>query len=133
MKIRRPQFKFNLNKRLRIGPLSFTYLAILLFFGIGFVYIVTVNIVANKGSELRLMEMENKNITAENERLEVEAARLKSLSVIEDEATGEVQVGDLEPINEETKEVVLAKPEAPKMVQSQQLHYLPSYSSLAQR
>lgn len=133
MRIRRPQFKLNLGKRLRVRPLSLTYLTILFFFGIGFVYVVTVNIVANKGAELRSLEMDNKNITAENERLEVEAARLKSLSVIENEAVGKVQVGNLEPINEENKAVVLAKPEVTPMVQSQQLHYLPSYSSLAQR
>ncbi len=128
-----PKIKLALNRKLRIGPVSFTYLAILLFFGIGFIYIVTVNIVANKGADLRLMEIENKGLTADNERLEVEAARLKSLSVIEDGAIGEVQVGDLEPISDENKKIVMADPEKPKMVQSQQLHYLPSYSSLAQR
>lgn len=130
--MRGSRIKLALNRKLRVGPISLTYLAILLFFGIGFVYVVTVNIVSNKGAELRLMELENKGLAAENERLEVEAARLKSLSVIESGAIGEVEVGDLEPIGDENKEIVM-KSQAPKMVQSQQLHYLPSYSSLAQR
>jgi hypothetical protein len=130
MKKTYPKLNLNFGKRLRLGPLSLTYASVLLFFGVGLVYVVTVNVVANKGSELRLMEIENKNLESENQRLEVEAARLKALSVIEDGATGKVEVGDLEPAQPDTQAVVVAPP---KMIQTQTLHYLPNYSQLAQR
>ena len=109
-----------------------TYLALLGFFGVGLVYVLVVNIVSNKGTELRIIEMENKNLASENDRLEVEAARLKSLRVIEDNASGEVEVGDLEAPKDETDN---PQPVAvvPKLVPSGQPHYLPSYSQLAQR
>ena len=63
-----------------MGPMSLTYLAVIAFFAIGFVYVLTVNVVSNKGTTLRLLELENKGLVSENDRLEVEAARLKSLS-----------------------------------------------------
>ncbi|MDD5606151.1 MAG: cell division protein FtsL [Patescibacteria group bacterium] len=119
----------NIARRLRMQPKTVTYLAIILFFAVGFVYVVAVNVVANKGAELRLLEVENKQLDAEGERLEVEAARLGALSVIEDGATQEVQVGDLEETEEDNKKVVVV----PKLVQIQQQRYLPSYSSLASR
>ena len=130
MRTVRPKLDLNFSRRFRIGSLSLTYASILLFFGVGLVYVVTVNVVANKGSELRLMEIENKNLDSENQRLEVEAARLKALSVIEDGATGRVEVGDLELAEPGAQAVVMA---TPKMVQTQTMHYLPSYSQLAQR
>jgi cell division protein FtsL len=127
------KFNFQLGgmaKALRMQSKSVTYLAIILFFAVGFVYVVAVNVVANKGAELRLLEVANKQLDAEGERLEVEAARLGSLSVIEDGAVSEVQIGDLEETAEENKKVVMV---VPKLVQIQQQRYLPSYSSLASR
>lgn len=121
--------KISFKPKVRMKPASMTYLAVGLFFIVGFVYVLTVNIVSNKGTELRLLEMENSELASENDRLEVEAARLKSLRVIEDNASGEVKVGDLE----QTPETQAVTYVAPKLVMSQQLHYLPSYSQLAQR
>ena len=66
--------------------MSLTYLAVGTFFVVGFIYVVVVNVVSNKGTELRMLEIENGNLANDNDRLDVEAARLKSLSVIEDNA-----------------------------------------------
>lgn len=113
-----------------MGPMSLTYLAVIAFFAIGFVYVLTVNVVSNKGTTLRLLELENKGLVSENDRLEVEAARLKSLRVIEDNASGEVHVGDLEAPKEENLQPVAI---VPKLVPTRTQQYLPSYSQLAQR
>jgi len=106
-----------------------TYLMIILFLAVGFVYIFAVNFVANKGAKIRALETTNKELQADNERLAVEAARLASLRVIEDDtAPRTVEVGDAdEPADQE----IVFVPEA--MVETQQQRYLPSYSALAQR
>jgi len=110
-------------------PKSISYLLIILFLAVGAVYIFSVNFVANKGAKIRTMETSNKELQAENERLTVEAARLASLRVIEDGASREVEVGDLERIGELPKDIVFV----PEMVITQSQRYLPSYSALAQR
>ncbi|OGB73836.1 hypothetical protein A3K24_03395 [candidate division Kazan bacterium RIFCSPHIGHO2_01_FULL_44_14] len=140
----KPRFKinFNLGRRIRMRPMSLTYLAVGTFFVVGFIYVVVVNVVSNKGTELRMLEIENGNLANDNDRLDVEAARLKSLSVIEDNASGEVNVGNLEPTNPNSttptattdKQVVAVVPKAvPKLVRTQSQQYLPSYTVLAQR
>jgi hypothetical protein len=92
---RRFQMKANqMGKIFNFRPKSVTSLAILLFFVIGAFYIIMINLVSTKGLSLRTMETENTELDGENQRLEVEAARLKSLKVINESATGEVQVGD---------------------------------------
>jgi len=122
--------------------MSLTYMAIGMFFVVGFVYVVVVNVVSNKGTELRMLEIENSNLANDNDRLDVEAARLKSLSVIEDNASGEVNVGNLEPTNPDgtttptatDKQVVAVVTKVtPKLVRTQSQQYLPSYTTLAQR
>ena len=107
------------------------------FFLVGAVYFVVVNVVSNKGRDLQTLEMSNKDLEAENQRLEVEAARLKSLQVIEEGATGQVQVGEPGAQTDnsqittgtEQKKVVVV----PKLVPSKIYVYLPSYSDLAQK
>ncbi len=128
--------QINIARRLNLSPKSTTYLMLGLFFVVGGVYFIVVNVVANKGTELRLLEVSNKGMEAENQRLEVEAARLKSLQVIDEGATGQVEVGDPDkdatgsiPEQTETKKVVIV----PKLVPSQHYTYLPSYTALAQR
>lgn len=92
---RRLQFRMGkISKLLNFQPKSVTSLAILLFFVIGAFYIVIINVVATKGTNLRVLDQENRSLEGENQRLEVEAARLKSLKVINESATGEVEVGD---------------------------------------
>lgn len=92
---RRLQFRVGKIGRLfNFQSKSVTSLAILLFFVIGAFYIVIINVVATKGTNLRVLDQENRSLEGENQRLEVEAARLKSLKVINESATGEVEVGD---------------------------------------
>lgn len=128
--------QINLARRFNLQPRSATYLMIGLFFIIGGVYFVAVNVVSNKGTELRLLEVSNKDMEAENQRLEVEAARLKSLQVIDEGASGVVEVGDQDKTTTDAitsqdanKKIVVV----PKLVPSQRYTYLPSYSALAQR
>ncbi len=134
----------NLARRFNLQPKSATYLIIGLFFLIGGVYFVVVNVVSNKGTELRLLEVSNKGMEAENQRLEVEAARLKSLQVIDEGASRKVEVGDPDKTTTntttntttgvttqgETQKLIVV---VPKLVPSKQYTYLPSYSALAQR
>ncbi len=101
---------------------------------------MVVNVVSNKGTELRLLEVSNKDMEAENQRLEVEAARLKSLQVIDEGASGKVEVGDPDKTTTSpttntvtegnTQKLIVV---VPKLVPSQHYTYLPSYSALAQR
>lgn len=138
-KLRLPDF--NLAKRFNLSPKSVTYLLIGMFFLIGGFYFVLVNVVSNKGTELRMIELNNRDLEAQNQRLEVEAARLKSLKVIDENATGEVQVGDPAANNTTTGNQTTNTTDKPKtvtfvplkMVQSQHYTYLPSYATLAQR
>lgn len=127
----------NLVKRFNLQPRSVTYLMLGLFFLVGGFYFVIVNVVANKGTELRMLELDNRDLEAQNQRLEVEAARLKSLQVIDDGATGRVEIGDQDKTNNTTTGTNSEAPKpvtfVPKMVQSQHYTYLPSYTALAQR
>jgi len=127
----------NLQRRFNLRPRSAAYLMLGSFFLVGAVYFVVVNVVSNKGRDLQTLEMSNKDLEAENQRLEVEAARLKSLQVIEEGATGQVQVGEPGAQTDnsqittgtEQKKVVVV----PKLVPSKIYVYLPSYSDLAQK
>lgn len=159
---RRLQLRVNrVSQLFNIKPKSYTSLAIILFFLVGVFYVVVVNVVATKGTDLRLMDSENRQLEGENQRLEVEAARLKSLKVINESATGEVEVGDeatgsaAEPASGEAKpvtgdsaagqpityigengEISVSSVAAvePKLVPQKAQKYLPSYSgALAQR
>lgn len=133
----------NLVKRLNLKPRSAMYLMFGLFFLVGGFYVVIVNVVANKGTELRFLELNNRDLEAQNERLEVEAARLKSLQVLDEGATGHVQVGNGDQQNNSTGQEnsggttnsTTSKPVTfvPKLVLSQHYTYLPSYTELAQR
>lgn len=158
---RRLQLRFNrVSQFFNIRPKSYTSLAILLFFVVGVFYVVVVNVVATKGTDLRVLDSENRQLEGENQRLEVEAARLKSLKVINESATGEVEVGDESTTtNQQTQPATTAKPTTqsaqpvtyiggegevlgvsvaqvvePKLVPQKAQRYLPKYSgSLAQR
>lgn len=155
---RRLQMRFGqVNKVLNFRPKSITSLTLMLFFVIGAFYIVIVTVVSTKGNNLRDLDIENQQLQGENERLEVEAARLKSLKVINESATGEVEVGNeatgttqtnTTPATQTTQPitttvegglmdaaVLAAEVEAePKLVRTKQQKYLPSYyGSLASK
>lgn len=144
-----------LNNRIQFRPKSLTYLLLTAFFVVGGFYIYEVNAVANKGADLNTLYQKNKELSAENERYATEAARLASLKVIDQGATGEVQPGNQESAPAATpngvtppattttptggvqaQEVTLMTPPPakPKMVLTQKQTYLHSYgTSLAQR
>lgn len=130
---------FSLTKRLNLNPKSMTYLMLGLFFLVGGFYFVLVNVVANKGTELRMLELNSRDLEAQNQRLEVEAARLKSLQVIDANASGQVEVGDTEKtttgdsVTTDKTPVTFAPKIVPKLVPSKHYTYLPSYTALAQR
>ena len=144
---RRMQFKLSrVTRYFNFRPKSITGLTIMMFFMVGAFYIVLVNVVADKGNDLREMSLENRQLEGDNQRLEVEAARLKSLKVINESATGEVEVGpeaagtNSQPVNPQPPDTsaqsitmiddagaqkIATKP--PKFVPSGKLNYLPKY------
>lgn len=131
-----------IGKFLNIKPKSVTSLMVIMFFMVGAFYIVIVNVVATKGTDLRILDVENRQLESENQRLEVEAARLKSLKVINESATGEVEVGE-EPTSSGTTEeenqpvtlldqggVVKIEKVEPKLVPQKGQRYLPTYGGV---
>lgn len=62
------------------------------FLVVGISYLFLVNVVSNKGSQLRSLEIKKQSLAGEIERLEVEAARLQSLAVIEEEASAKIEL-----------------------------------------
>jgi hypothetical protein len=131
----------------KFKPKTLTYILIVGFFVIGGFYIYIVNAVANKGTELNTLTQSNKELESANARLETEAARLSSLQVIDQNASGEVTTGDQESkptqipgqptgtgaADVEAQSVTVA-PVTPKLVQIKSQVYLPSYeNSLAAR
>lgn len=139
---------FNAGKKVSLSPKSVTSLAVILFFVVGAFYIGLVNYVANKGAALREMSTENEELKNQNDILGVEAARLGALRVINESATGKVEVGD-ESINgqetDEQKPQTPANPQIndasvqlqtviavkPKLVPSLRQSYLPTYAATA--
>jgi hypothetical protein len=128
--------KFNLLRRFNLKPKSAAYLMLATFFLVGGIYFIVVNVVATKGNEMGSLEKSSRDLQGENQRLEVEAARLKSLQVIDEGATGTVNVGNTTNTTTDsttqpaTPKIVTLKP---KMVPSQHYTFLPSYTTLAQR
>jgi len=72
-----------LKKRIKVGSVSFTYLSLLVFAGLIIFYVSQAATVANKGYGLSALEKEVAALNGEQQRLEVEAARLKALQHIE--------------------------------------------------
>ena len=125
----RKKFRINLRRlsRIRLGRVSLYTLGGFLIAILGIFYFVIVNVNANKGFTLRSLEREVETLQGENERLAVEAARLKSLVVIDQNASTSVDI--LAPENKEgesseekSKEISLK----PKMVPIDYVQYLPT-------
>lgn len=81
-------------RKLRFGSLSVNSIVIIGFVALGLFYIVAVNVTSTKGGQLHTLELQKKAVIAENERLELEAARLASLAVIEGGAQEKIEIGD---------------------------------------
>ena len=73
-------------KRFALGPLSLGFITVLLFSLVSILYLAQNNQITTKGYILKELETERTKILSENERLQVEAARLESLSKISQEA-----------------------------------------------
>lgn len=131
---------------MRWGVLSISSISIALFVVMGVLYVTSINIVSTKGAKLHTLEMEKQTVTAENERLALEAARLESLAVIEGGAQEKIEIGEdgkptgrvLEPpTNTITPNADATQPEKvtyiPKMVQMSGLTFVEDTGPLAQR
>ena len=90
----KPMIKMGNFGKLRFGSLSVNSIVIIMFVTLGLFYIVSVNVTSTKGGQLHTLELQKKTVIAENERLELEAARLASLAVIEGGAQEKIEIGD---------------------------------------
>ncbi len=90
----RQRVKINLKglPKFRFGRISVLTLGGFLILVLGAFYLLVVNISATKGFSLKVLEREKAALQGENERLAVEAARLKSLAVIDQNASGDVEI-----------------------------------------
>lgn len=67
-------------KGLRLGPISLSFITVFLFSLVSLFYLAQSNQITTKGYILQDLEKEHAKIMSENERLQVEAARLESLN-----------------------------------------------------
>lgn len=127
----------NKGPNIKIGNISVPSMSVLLLVAFLVSYIVVINVVSTKGAQIQSLDITKKGLIAENERLEVEAARLQSLAVIEEGATEQIEIGNnLEEVNElsfadidKNEEILLV----PKMVQTEWLTYIENSDVIAQR
>ena len=69
-----------------MGPISLGFITILLFSLISLFYLAQSNQITTKGYNLQLLDQEKSKVLSENERLQVEAARLESLNKISEKS-----------------------------------------------
>lgn len=73
-------------KGLKLGPVSLGFISLLLFCLISLFYLAQSNQITTKGYLIRELEVEKEKVMSENETLQVEAARLESLSKMSEKA-----------------------------------------------
>ncbi|MEA1909907.1 MAG: hypothetical protein U9M89_02720 [Patescibacteria group bacterium] len=132
--------QFNSPKKgthVKVGNASVPTTSILLFVALLVSYIVVINVVSTKGAQIQSLEVSKKGLMAENERLEVEAARLQSLAVIEEGATEQIEIGnnldevdEISFVDEDLEEEIKF---VPKMVQTEWLNYIEDTDVIASR
>lgn len=90
--------KRTVEQKLSLGPVTIKFLAILVIALLSVFYLFQSNSSATKAFMTRDLESKQENLTAENERLQYEAERLKSLSQTEEsaKAKGMVQVDSVD-------------------------------------
>jgi hypothetical protein len=76
----------SLGRRLTFGPASLSFVTVLLFSLLSLLYLAQSNQISTKGYAIRELEQKKDELVAENERLQVEAARLQAISMINDKA-----------------------------------------------
>lgn len=67
-------------KGLRLGPVALGFVTILIFSLVGLFYLAQSNQITTKGYALQELQQQEDKAVSENERLQVEAARLESLN-----------------------------------------------------
>jgi hypothetical protein len=67
-------------KGLKMGPVSLGFITVLIFSLVSLFYLAQSNQITTKGYALQELEQQKDKILSENERLQVEAARLESLN-----------------------------------------------------
>jgi|GEM_PF-842077 len=65
---------------LRLGPVALGFVTILIFSLVGLFYLAQSNQITTKGYALQGLQQQEDKVVSENERLQVEAARLESLN-----------------------------------------------------
>ena len=65
---------------LKLGPISLGFVTVLIFSLISLFYLAQSNQITTKGYSLQELEAQQSKVLSENERLQVEAARLESLN-----------------------------------------------------
>jgi hypothetical protein len=76
-------------KGLKLGPVALGFVTILIFSLISLFYLAQSNQITTKGYALQALQQQEDKVVSENERLQVEAARLESLN------KAKSKVGDL--------------------------------------
>lgn len=74
--------------------ISLTFLGVGSILALGLVYFTLVGAASTKGQDLSKLEAKSTQIKGENERYKVEAARLQSLEVIDQNASEKVEIGN---------------------------------------
>ncbi|MBI2448589.1 cell division protein FtsL [Candidatus Microgenomates bacterium] len=81
----------------RFGPVSLGFITVAMFSLVSFFYLAQANQITTKGYILQDLQKEHQRILSENERLQVEAARLESLTKIREKA-GELSMSPVRDI-----------------------------------
>ncbi len=74
------------SKKVKFGPVSLGFITVILFSLLSLFYLAQSNQISTKGYKIRDLETTKKELQAENERLQVEAARLQAVSMIQAKA-----------------------------------------------
>ncbi|NIM46778.1 MAG: hypothetical protein GTN40_01305 [Candidatus Aenigmarchaeota archaeon] len=80
---RRRQFSRGYQKTARVGPVSLGFITVVLLFILSLLYLAQSNRIAVRGYEISELEKKQTELIEERERLEIEAARLKSIQEIQ--------------------------------------------------
>jgi cell division protein FtsL len=83
---RRGKKRRAIDQELRVGPVSVRFITIALVTVLSIIYLAQSNTAATKGYQLKELQKEQQELALENERLEVESSRLRSLDRIKDTA-----------------------------------------------
>lgn len=75
-----------LGRTLKVGPVSLRFVTVIIISLLALFYLAQTQLSATKGYQIRTLEEKKEKLLLENERLELEAARLKSISNIKNAA-----------------------------------------------